>query len=859
MIKKRYFFIVSLFLIGVSILLSSLVSADVVKDKCTAADEGAKCWANRQVGEGLIVRQGLCESSKCVIEFGMSGNLGIAYGSVKDGWKFASLSDTITVNENGKDITKKRLFIVPGHITLKEANGKGKDFWAGYYKSSPPPIFTDPPTNTEPLQPTSPWRPWINDKGEKDGWAWDIFHPRSYLDAKGIPVTAPKDNSELPVTWQTSVKAESDNILPESIFRGKADSSVLLCPVGDFPLVKDGVITAKMEYASTGGEILINIKKASMIISTDGTCSPSLDINVKLISIGGATMGGLKDNKKDMESLNIIVGEGENQFNLLNFIFNDMLDKYDLGKYFTTTDIDIEITIEAVPGESNKFIGKITAEGEQSKDGNKLKDISEHREKITDIEEVVSVINKIISSVKGGGKVDLTLPWPPNTDAAKKWKSDWYADDVRDLGGGVTEYWKLSSGEKKAVEKISSSEFEGEPATKTERSVYIKHDHPNPVFKKTESENYGSYETNEPYFKAFYNLFVTKYYIKFNLLKHSINSIFKKDENGWIAHTIINADVSISTVIDTKELKKGKDMALFNCCPLTKKIIDDAINANSPAITAETSSNSVWLFRESDGFKYEGDAYQFSPKYNFNVPVEVVADYRFSNPTYIKYQDDFLNSCKYNVLDSISKTIGQEGGVISLGQITQTIPEGAVSQPTEFTLKKLDLTDCGVCFNNVKDSGEEGIDCGGICSPYRQCTSSCYDGIQNGDESGIDCGGSCVIDSPSQSKELCGVDQNKDCKVNQCQSCTQNSQCNLEGCGNGGNFCYNGGCACSGTCGDGICEPLELEANYCPNDCFIKKLDFNPQATLVDIVNKWKQDEMSLQETLYATRAYTTN
>ncbi len=42
------------------------------------------------------------------------------------------------------------------------------------------------------------------------------------------------------------------------------------------------------------------------------------------------------------------------------------------------------------------------------------------------------------------------------------------------------------------------------------------------------------------------------------------------------------------------------------------------------------------------------------------------------------------------------------------------------------------------CSNGVKDRGEEGVDCGGICPP---CAPTCSDGIQNGQETGVDCGG----------------------------------------------------------------------------------------------------------------------
>ena len=46
---------------------------------------------------------------------------------------------------------------------------------------------------------------------------------------------------------------------------------------------------------------------------------------------------------------------------------------------------------------------------------------------------------------------------------------------------------------------------------------------------------------------------------------------------------------------------------------------------------------------------------------------------------------------------------------------------------------------CATCTDGVQNGDEEGIDCGGSCSPCATCTDS----VQNGDEEGIDCGGSC--------------------------------------------------------------------------------------------------------------------
>jgi len=85
------------------------------------------------------------------------------------------------------------------------------------------------------------------------------------------------------------------------------------------------------------------------------------------------------------------------------------------------------------------------------------------------------------------------------------------------------------------------------------------------------------------------------------------------------------------------------------------------------------------------------------------------------------------------------------------------------------------------CVNNVQDSGEDGVDCGGSCRPCLvSCTSSaecashaCYNGqcepsrcvdrIKNGTESDVDCGGTCT---PCESRRACV--SGSDCEEGQC-------------------------------------------------------------------------------------------
>ncbi len=48
------------------------------------------------------------------------------------------------------------------------------------------------------------------------------------------------------------------------------------------------------------------------------------------------------------------------------------------------------------------------------------------------------------------------------------------------------------------------------------------------------------------------------------------------------------------------------------------------------------------------------------------------------------------------------------------------------------------------CSDGVQNQDEDGIDCGGVCSPCaKPVEESCSDGVQNQDEDGIDCGGVC--------------------------------------------------------------------------------------------------------------------
>jgi hypothetical protein len=59
--------------------------------------------------------------------------------------------------------------------------------------------------------------------------------------------------------------------------------------------------------------------------------------------------------------------------------------------------------------------------------------------------------------------------------------------------------------------------------------------------------------------------------------------------------------------------------------------------------------------------------------------------------------------------------------------------------------KKIDSQKYGNCTDDKQNQNEEGVDCGGVCSPC----SSCNDGVKNSNETGIDCGGGCISCVPS--------------------------------------------------------------------------------------------------------------
>ncbi|MBI5497406.1 MAG: hypothetical protein HY904_20495 [Deltaproteobacteria bacterium] len=155
------------------------------------------------------------------------------------------------------------------------------------------------------------------------------------------------------------------------------------------------------------------------------------------------------------------------------------------------------------------------------------------------------------------------------------------------------------------------------------------------------------------------------------------------------------------------------------------------------------------------------------------------------------------------------------------------------------------------CANNVRDDGEDGVDCGGSCgacpapcTTNAECPSNiclhggceparCVDRLRNGDESDVDCGGSCA---PCEPRKACR--SAADCAEGQCAE----GVCRPAACYDGQISTYRFVYDCIGDilcrldeftepeidCG-GPCSPCQRgHACYRPEDCTTGYCPTNP-------------------------------
>ncbi|MFH1331987.1 MAG: prenyltransferase/squalene oxidase repeat-containing protein [archaeon] len=127
----------------------------------------------------------------------------------------------------------------------------------------------------------------------------------------------------------------------------------------------------------------------------------------------------------------------------------------------------------------------------------------------------------------------------------------------------------------------------------------------------------------------------------------------------------------------------------------------------------------------------------------------------------------------------------------SFGDVTTT----AIVLYAAFTEGEVEFPSC---TNGRRDSGERGVDCGGVCQQYDDC---CNNGVKDEDEEGVDCGDICNIDCPEivcDEDGKCEEDQGEDC-----QNCPEDCE------------------TCAGVCNnDGFCDEYAGEdCNNCPDDC----------------------------------------
>jgi hypothetical protein len=148
------------------------------------------------------------------------------------------------------------------------------------------------------------------------------------------------------------------------------------------------------------------------------------------------------------------------------------------------------------------------------------------------------------------------------------------------------------------------------------------------------------------------------------------------------------------------------------------------------------------------------------------------------------------------------------------------------------------------CYDNEQNQGEEGVDCGGPCSPC----ATCSDGIRNQGESGVDCGEPCEADCCSNGYQDAGedgVDCGGDCEPCEtgCGDCDDGNPCTTD-------RCIDEVCThqpITPCCGNDICESSE-NSESCPADCSPAMPDETPEEITNRAVAAAKTDRDQARE-----------
>ena len=126
-----------------------------------------------------------------------------------------------------------------------------------------------------------------------------------------------------------------------------------------------------------------------------------------------------------------------------------------------------------------------------------------------------------------------------------------------------------------------------------------------------------------------------------------------------------------------------------------------AIASTSIDSTITTMSTSVYMIRNKNNFSLDGLSYVITPSLKFNKPVEISlnsSNYQNKNElmTY-KYSDheSVLEVCNKTLIDSITKKINSNGGIIQLdNRISLDIPKEALTDESSITIEEYDLSEC---------------------------------------------------------------------------------------------------------------------------------------------------------------------